>query len=204
MVDRSALRKEMERISDLKDHIALHGWPDYAEVQAVVAEEPFADYEVRVYYMARQCEVRFRPSLCRTLGQDFGIKRYEGPIPTETLGRSVDGASRSTSLADPVEPESPPPPPQRRRASGRDRFGRRASARRVSSAAAAGAPARSDQLFPSTEEPARHEPAIRVGRSRLGSSRRPRWSAAADLREFPWHRSRLAASCSVDKRTGGC
>lgn len=109
MVDRSALRKEMERISDLKDYIARHGWPDYAEVQAVVAEDPFDEYEVRVYYILRQREFDFAHVDAAPWVKDFGIKRYEGPIPTETLGRLL--TAEPLSAAPVVEPESPPPPP---------------------------------------------------------------------------------------------
>lgn len=109
MVDRSALRKEMERISDLKIHIARHGWPDYAEVQPVVAEDPFADYEVRVYYLSRQYEVDFANVDAAPWLKDFGIKRYEGPIPTETLGRLLTARPLSSPPVL-IEPESPPPP----------------------------------------------------------------------------------------------
>jgi hypothetical protein len=109
MVDRSALRKEMERISDLKDHVARHGWPDYAEVQPVIAEEPFGDYEVRIYYMLRQREFDFASVDAAPWVKDFGIKRYEGPIPTETLGRLLTAEPLSAPAV--IEPETPPPPP---------------------------------------------------------------------------------------------
>jgi hypothetical protein len=109
MVDRSALRKEMERISDLKDHISRHGWPDYAEVQPVLGEDPFDDYEVRVYYIMRQRELDFAHVDAAPWVKDFGIRRYEGPIPTETLGRLLTAAPLNAPPV--VEPETPPPPP---------------------------------------------------------------------------------------------
>ena len=109
MVDRSALRKEMEHMSDLKLHISRHGWPDYAEVQPVVSEEPFADYEVRVYYLSRQYEADFANVDAAPWLRDFGIKRYEGPIPTETLGRLLTARPLSSPPVL-IEPESPPPP----------------------------------------------------------------------------------------------
>lgn len=108
MVDRSALRKEMERISDLKDHIARHGWPDYAEVQAVEAEDPFGEYEVRIYYIVRQREYDFAWVDAAPWLKDFGIKRYEGPIPTETLGRLLTAEPLDVPVV--AEPEAPPPP----------------------------------------------------------------------------------------------
>lgn len=108
MVDRSALRKEMERISDLKDHVARHGWPDYAEVQPVVSEEPFGEYEVRIYYILRQREYDFAHVDAAPWLKDFGIKRYEGPIPTETLGRLL--TAEPLDVPPMVEPEAPPPP----------------------------------------------------------------------------------------------
>lgn len=110
MVDRSALRKEMELISDLKDHVARHGWPDYAEVQRVLADDPFGEYEVRVYYIETQREVDFTHVDAAPWLKEFGIKRYEGPIPTETLGRLLTAVPLD---APPVvlEPEAPPPPP---------------------------------------------------------------------------------------------
>jgi hypothetical protein len=110
MVDRSALRKEMERISDLKDHVARHGWPDYAEVQPVLAEEPFGEYEVRIYYILRQREFDFANVDAAPWVKDFGIKRYEGPIPTETLGRLLTAEPLDAPPVI-VEPEAPPPPP---------------------------------------------------------------------------------------------
>jgi hypothetical protein len=107
IVDRSTLRREMERISDLKDHIARNGWPDYAEVQSVVAEDFFGDYEVRVYYLLRQREADFAHVDAAPWVKDFGIKRYEGPIPTETLGRLLT----ARPLSEPAMYEEPPPPP---------------------------------------------------------------------------------------------
>lgn len=156
MVDRSALRKEMERISDLKDHVARHGWPDYAEVQPVVAEDPFDEYEVRIYYILRQREFDFSHVDAAPWVKDFGIKRYEGPIPTETLGRLL--TANPLSAPPIIERETPPPPPQASAQAVEPMAAAEPAGAAAEFAPAEGAPAApSDtgaQAVPFTEEPA--------------------------------------------------
>ncbi len=98
-VNREVLRREMDRNGGLRDYIELYGWPDYAEVQEVQVVEPFASYEVRIYYIRRNSyqvfsRVHVGPSIF-----DYGIRKFEGPISPETLNRLL------TAHAAPVEEE---------------------------------------------------------------------------------------------------
>ncbi len=98
-INREVLRREMERNAGLRDYIELYGWPDYAEVQEVQVVEPFASYEVRLYFIRRNSyqvfsRVHVGPSVF-----DYGIRKFEGPISAETLNRLL------TAHAAPVEEE---------------------------------------------------------------------------------------------------
>lgn len=87
LISRAALRREMNRNSDLKEHIERYGWPDYAEIQRTAVQDPLDDYEVRLYYLSRERELAFVHVHVAPAMRDYGIKRYEGPIPDATLAR---------------------------------------------------------------------------------------------------------------------
>jgi hypothetical protein len=53
LIPRRSLALEMRRNTDLRDWIHLYGAPDYAEVQEIQIDPPWAPYEVRLYYLKR-------------------------------------------------------------------------------------------------------------------------------------------------------
>jgi hypothetical protein len=87
LISRAALKREMDRNSDLKEYVDLYGWPDYAEIQRTAVQDPLDDYEVRLYYLNRERELVFVHVHVAPGMTDYGIKRYEGPIPDATLAR---------------------------------------------------------------------------------------------------------------------
>jgi hypothetical protein len=87
LISRATLEREMRLNSSLREHIDLYGWPDYAEVQEVQVEEPFASYEVRIYYLRRNRYLAYGRVVVAPSVQDFGVRKFEGPIRPETLDR---------------------------------------------------------------------------------------------------------------------
>jgi hypothetical protein len=87
LIDRDSLRREMRLNTNLAEYIDLYGWPDYAEIQEVVLQEPFAPYEVRLYYLKQNNYLAYgRVHIAPTV-DDFGVRKFEGPIPAATLNR---------------------------------------------------------------------------------------------------------------------
>lgn len=87
LISRDGLRREMDRNSALKDYIETYGWPDYAEVQQMVVQEPLAPYEVRVYYLRRNQEFAFVRVNVAPSVVNFGVRKYEGAIAPRTIDR---------------------------------------------------------------------------------------------------------------------
>jgi hypothetical protein len=87
LISREALAREMERNQELQTYVTLYGWPDYAEVQETVVNEPVAPYEVRLYYLRRNQQVAYSRVYVSWWIRDFGVRRYMGPIQEETLAR---------------------------------------------------------------------------------------------------------------------
>jgi hypothetical protein len=87
LISRETLAREMGRNQELSTYVTLYGWPDYAEVQETVVNEPVAPYEVRLYYLRRNQQVAYSRVYVSRWIHDFGIRRYMGPIPEETLAR---------------------------------------------------------------------------------------------------------------------
>jgi hypothetical protein len=95
-VGRPELSREMELNSSLREYVELYGWPDYVEVQEVTVQEPWAAYEVRLFYLRRDeylvfGRVHVAPSI-----EDYGARKYTGAIDSDTLDRLLTA--------------SPPPP----------------------------------------------------------------------------------------------
>ena len=86
-IDRAGLHRQMLRITELAEFIKKYGWPDYAEIQEVSVKEPFAPYEVRIYYLSREQELAFGHVYVAPDVTHYGIKKYVGRIPAETLTR---------------------------------------------------------------------------------------------------------------------
>jgi hypothetical protein len=104
LIDRDALGREMRLNVELSRYIDLYGWPDYAEIQEVELQEPFAPYEVRLYYLKQNSylaygRVHIAPSI-----NDFGMRKFAGPIPPATLNRlltaSLERARQEAAAAE--------------------------------------------------------------------------------------------------------
>ncbi|MGH7790524.1 MAG: hypothetical protein ACRERC_26925 [Candidatus Binatia bacterium] len=97
LINRQVLRLEMKRNSDLRDWVRLYGLPDYAEVQQITIDPPWAPYEVRLYYIDGNAYIAFsRVNVAPNL-YDYGVRKYIGPINAGELDRLL--------TAEPVEPD---------------------------------------------------------------------------------------------------
>jgi hypothetical protein len=108
LISRKVLRLEMQRNSDLRDWIRLYGAPDYAEVQEIEIDPPFAPYEVRLYYLKGNAylvfgRVHVAPSL-----YDYGVHKYYGHITAADMDRLLTaqpvtygevGVTQTTAMA---------------------------------------------------------------------------------------------------------
>lgn len=112
LIDRDALRREMRLNADLSHYIDLYGWPDYAEIQEVELQEPFAPYEVRLYYLKQNHYLAYGRVYIAPSVEDFGMRKFEGPIPPATLNRLLtatlekarqEAAEREAAMAPPAE-----------------------------------------------------------------------------------------------------
>ncbi len=105
LIDRALLALEMERNVDLKTYIGLYGEPEYAEVQEIQIAEPFAPYEVRLYYLRRNLYLAFGRVNVAPSVRDYGVKKFEGPINPETVARLLTARAAETEQPASVEPE---------------------------------------------------------------------------------------------------
>jgi len=99
LIGRAALEREMRGDSALSDHIRQYGWPDYAELQEIDVQEPFAAYEVHIYYIDRNRELVFGHVFVSPSLRDFGVLKYDGPLRSETRARLLTarpGGARAT------------------------------------------------------------------------------------------------------------
>jgi hypothetical protein len=112
LIDRDALRREMRLNTDLAEYIDLYGWPDYAEIQEVELQEPFAPYEVRLYYLKQNNYLAYGRVYIAPIVEDFGVRKFEGEIPAATLNRLLtaslerareEAAARQAAMAPPAE-----------------------------------------------------------------------------------------------------
>lgn len=110
-IGREVLNTEMMRNSALRNYIEAYGWPDFAEVQEVTVEVPFAPYEVRLYYVRRNHMLAFSRVYVSPAVTDFGQRKFDGTIPPAVLARLM--ASTAPPVSRPVvmrpvnEPEAP-------------------------------------------------------------------------------------------------
>src|SRR2546422_9239482 len=49
-IDLTGVQREARNITQLREDLELHGYPDYAEVQEVQPDAPWETTEVRLYY----------------------------------------------------------------------------------------------------------------------------------------------------------
>ncbi len=110
LISRRTLAREMTRNSDLRDWVRLYGVPDYAEVQELEIDEPFAPYEVRLYYIKGNSYLAFgRVHVAPTL-YDYGVRKYIGHIDPSELDRLLTAQPAvDVALAPTAEPETSPP-----------------------------------------------------------------------------------------------
>lgn len=87
LINRKVLALEMKRNSDLRDWVRLYGAPDYAEVQEIEIDPPFAPYEVRLYYIKGNAYLAFgRVHVAPSL-YDYGVRKYYGHLTASELDR---------------------------------------------------------------------------------------------------------------------
>jgi len=104
LISRRTLAAEMTRNSDLRDWVHLYGVPDYAEVQEIEIQPPFAPYEVRLYYLkgnAYLCfgRVHVAPSL-----YDYGVRKYTSHIKPADLDRLLTARAAEDMQVASAEP----------------------------------------------------------------------------------------------------
>lgn len=92
LIGRDMLQQEMLRNVNLRDHITLYGWPDYAEIQEVRVLDPLASYEVRLYYLRRDQFLAYSRVYVSPVLANYGVRTYEGAIPEQTLERLLTAA----------------------------------------------------------------------------------------------------------------
>jgi hypothetical protein len=124
LISRDVLSLEMKRNVELREYIELYGWPEYSEVQEIQVKEPFAPYEVRLYYLRRDQYFAFGRVHVAPSVYDYGIMKYAGSIDEETLNRLLTAQATAAQAAEAkpeqepmvmasteVEPPAPPAPP---------------------------------------------------------------------------------------------
>jgi len=82
-ISMATLRREADKISDMRDFLTRNGYPDYAEVQEVAPQWPWESYEVRLYYMHWNVEVDFGHVLFSSALADLGVEKFQGEIAPE-------------------------------------------------------------------------------------------------------------------------
>ena len=109
LISRSTLSAEMTRNSDLRDWVRLYGPPDYAEVQELEIDPPFAPYEVRLYYVKGNSYLAFgRVHVAPSL-YDYGVRKYIGKIDPAELDRLLTAEPAVDVATADVYPATSPP-----------------------------------------------------------------------------------------------
>jgi len=110
LITRKVLGLEMRRNADLRDWVYLYGTPDYAEVQEIQIDPPWAPYEVRLYYVRRNAYLAFSRVNVAPSVYDYGVRKYVGPINSAVLDRLLTARPAGTPLRtqelQPVPPEA--------------------------------------------------------------------------------------------------
>ncbi len=76
-----ALDREARYISELSDYLSAYGYPDYAEIQDIAPDSPWAAYEVRVYYLNSDVEADFGHVILSEATPNLGVRKFVGHIP---------------------------------------------------------------------------------------------------------------------------
>lgn len=109
LITRKTLASEMRRNVELRDWVRLYGAPDYAEVQEIQIDPPFADYEVRLYYLRRNAYLAFGRANVAPNIYDYGVRKFVGAINPSVLERLLTakppaGYTNTPSTPSPVVP----------------------------------------------------------------------------------------------------
>jgi outer membrane protein OmpA-like peptidoglycan-associated protein len=117
LISRDLLQSEARRISELSEYLDKYGWPDFAEIQEVVPEKPWAAYEVHLFYVRRMRHLVFSRVNVAPSVTDFGVRKYDGRITPEDLARllGIRPAPVPTPVVVAAAPPPPPPPVTRKR-----------------------------------------------------------------------------------------
>src|SRR5215470_7745403 len=99
LITRRVLRHEMNRNTDLRDWVHLYGAPDYAEVQDIQIDPPWAPYEVRLYYVRRNAYLAFGRVNVAPNVYDYGVRKYIGGIDPAVLDRLLTAEPAGTAPA---------------------------------------------------------------------------------------------------------
>src|SRR5215470_9682702 len=98
LITRRVLGMEMRRNADLRDWVHLYGAPDYAEVQEIQIDPPWASYEVRLYYVRRNAYLAFGRVNVAPNVYDYGVRKYIGGIDPAVLDRLLTAQPAGTPL----------------------------------------------------------------------------------------------------------
>lgn len=77
------LQGEADKLSELKEYLRDYGFPDYAEIQEIEPQWPWASHEVRAYYLRRNLEVDFGHVILSTAMPNLGVMVFLGQIPPD-------------------------------------------------------------------------------------------------------------------------
>ncbi|GIW41621.1 MAG: hypothetical protein KatS3mg076_2198 [Candidatus Binatia bacterium] len=120
-IDEGRLAEEVQRNSDLRDYVRFYGYPDYAEVQEILPDPPWAPYEVRLHYLDRDETLAFGRVYVSPDITDFGLLKYRGalsdadrerlarsrrPFEGDALSRALAAAERAARAAEEAESRS--------------------------------------------------------------------------------------------------
>ena len=110
LLSRTSLLAEMRRNSDLRDWVRLYGMPDYAELQEIEIEEPYAPYEVRLFYLKGNKYLAFgRVHVAPSL-YDYGVRKYVSDVDQADVDRLLTAAPAvDLTTAPPAYPEPAAP-----------------------------------------------------------------------------------------------
>ncbi len=85
----AGLGREVKLDSDLAEYLDHYGWPDYAELQEIEPNPPWASYEVRIYYLKRNVELAFGRAFIAPSVTNLGVVKYSGLMDQVTRDRVV-------------------------------------------------------------------------------------------------------------------
>ena len=102
--------RESNTIDQLRDYLVAYGYPEYAEIQEIEPQWPWASYEVRLYYLRRNLEVVFGHVFVSEAAEDLGMMKFLDDITPEKR-HQIDVILAARSAPPVVAPPPPPPPP---------------------------------------------------------------------------------------------